>query len=276
VTTSHDPRGPPCMQRIHTGVSMARERAVTDSNMKNVKEETMTMMTTPTRCVLRGGAGLVAALVLVLAPYLADAKTPDGMPPSQETVCSGLSGAAFGLCNAYCEAQDCDVHPRPSCDQLRKNFLKITGSPIFPCDPTPTFTVTATYTVTETPTQSPTRTFTPTYTVTETPTPSPTMTPTEPLVCCDVLGEIPECEDQVPLSHCEQVPGVPGPAGSVCDPSIGRCVEQTQCCDCVAPVVCTDVAVGQPCPTGCTFGPPGTQCDPSTGTCLSETPTPAP
>ena len=32
--------------------------------------------------------------------------TPDGMPPSQETVCDGLSGAAFGLCNAFCEAQD--------------------------------------------------------------------------------------------------------------------------------------------------------------------------
>ncbi len=63
------------------------------------------------------------------------AKTPDGQTPAQESVCSSLTGAAFGLCNAYCEAQDCDVHPRPSCQQLRRNFAKVTGSPIFPCDP---------------------------------------------------------------------------------------------------------------------------------------------
>jgi hypothetical protein len=75
----------------------------------------------------------LGAVFLVLASS-AFAKTPDGMPPSEETVCSSLSGAAFGLCNAYCEAQDCDVHPRPSCPVLRKNFEKITGSSIFPCD----------------------------------------------------------------------------------------------------------------------------------------------
>ena len=34
--------------------------------------------------------------------------TPDGQTPSEETVCDGLSGGAFGLCNAYCEAMDCD------------------------------------------------------------------------------------------------------------------------------------------------------------------------
>jgi len=82
---------------------------------------------------LRALAAL-AAVCLVSAAGNAWAKTPDGMPPSQETVCSGLSGAAFGLCNAYCEAQDCDVHPRPSCPVLRRNFAKITGSAIFPCD----------------------------------------------------------------------------------------------------------------------------------------------
>lgn len=76
----------------------------------------------------------MSLLLLAAALQKSSAKTPDGMTPSQEQVCSGLHGAAFGLCNAYCEAQDCDVHPRPSCAQLRKNFEQVTGSPIFPCD----------------------------------------------------------------------------------------------------------------------------------------------
>ena len=79
-------------------------------------------------CVLAAGMFVGRAFAL---------GTPDGQPPSRETVCDGLHGAAFGLCNAYCEAQDCDVHPRPSCAQLRKNFLKKTGSPVFPCDRIP-------------------------------------------------------------------------------------------------------------------------------------------
>jgi hypothetical protein len=63
------------------------------------------------------------------------ARTPDGQTPAEESVCDGQSGAAFGLCNAYCEAQDCDVHERPSCEQLRRNFEKKTGQTLFPCDP---------------------------------------------------------------------------------------------------------------------------------------------
>ena len=48
---------------------------------------------------------------------------------------AGLTGAAFGLCNAYCEAQDCDIHDHPSCERLRTNFAKHTGITVFPCDP---------------------------------------------------------------------------------------------------------------------------------------------
>lgn len=76
----------------------------------------------------------LAALAIVFAAGSVSAKTPDGKPPSEETVCSGLSGAAFGLCNAYCEAHDCDVHPRPSCAVLRRLFEKVTGNPVLPCD----------------------------------------------------------------------------------------------------------------------------------------------
>jgi hypothetical protein len=64
------------------------------------------------------------------------AKTPDGETPATETGCAKLTGAAFGLCNAYCEAQDCDGQDpeRASCDRLRANFERLTGATHFPCD----------------------------------------------------------------------------------------------------------------------------------------------
>ena len=78
---------------------------------------------------------IVVLLGLSLSAFPVYAQgTPDGQTPAQEKVCSGLSGAAFGLCNAYCEAQDCDVHRRPSCEILRSNFEKVTGAAHFPCD----------------------------------------------------------------------------------------------------------------------------------------------
>jgi hypothetical protein len=60
------------------------------------------------------------------APLLAD-----GLPPSQEDVCDSLQlpGATpglYGLCNAYCEAKDCDAYPEGeeprSCNQLLANY----------------------------------------------------------------------------------------------------------------------------------------------------------
>ncbi len=65
------------------------------------------------------------------------AKTPDGKPPSEETVCDGETGAAFGLCNAYCEAMDCDSPNHQAsdtgCAQVKANFMRKTGRPL-PCD----------------------------------------------------------------------------------------------------------------------------------------------
>ena len=69
-------------------------------------------------------SGAVAAVALVAGRVVA----------KQPGVCDGLSGGAFGLCHAYCEARQCDVNPRPGCEQLRKNFQKKTGSSVFPCD----------------------------------------------------------------------------------------------------------------------------------------------
>lgn len=77
------------------------------------------------------------ALALLVAAAPAIAKTPDGQTPSEETVCNGQKGAAFGLCNAYCEAMDCDSpapHASPkACEKTRSQFERITGSAM-PCD----------------------------------------------------------------------------------------------------------------------------------------------
>jgi hypothetical protein len=85
---------------------------------------------------------LLAAIVsaFALAPVAAFAigdGTPDESPPAEETACdaAGLGGAAYGLCVAYCEANDCDVYPdSQACDRLWENYTKITGEEFFPCE----------------------------------------------------------------------------------------------------------------------------------------------
>ncbi|HEX2645195.1 MAG TPA: hypothetical protein VHU81_19510 [Thermoanaerobaculia bacterium] len=63
--------------------------------------------------------------------------TPDGQTPAIETICDGQTGAAHGLCNAYCEAMDCDSDaPQASekaCNKVGDNFTRITGQRP-PCD----------------------------------------------------------------------------------------------------------------------------------------------
>lgn len=78
---------------------------------------------------------LAAAFLVLAIPALAS--TPDGQTPSQETVCDDQSGAAYGLCTAYCEAMDCDS-PAPhasatACSRVGSKFLQFTGNPV-PCD----------------------------------------------------------------------------------------------------------------------------------------------
>lgn len=63
------------------------------------------------------------------------ASTPDGQTPAVEHVCDGYQGAAFGLCNAYCEAMDCDDDPnadQEACDKVEDKFQARTGKDI-PC-----------------------------------------------------------------------------------------------------------------------------------------------
>jgi len=77
------------------------------------------------------------AAALWLTPEGAWAKTPDGKPPSEETVCDVFQGAAFGLCNAFCEAMDCDdpAHKASdtACQAVLENFQNKSGKPEPPC-----------------------------------------------------------------------------------------------------------------------------------------------
>ena len=66
--------------------------------------------------------------------------TPDEQPPAEEQVCedAGLFGSAFGLCVAFCEANDCDVQldeaEGRACSVLRDKYFRTTGEPFFPCE----------------------------------------------------------------------------------------------------------------------------------------------
>jgi hypothetical protein len=87
--------------------------------------------------MMRTWTWLVLALALGLTPGGALAfgdGTPDTDPPAEEEVCSGLGGRLWGLCVAYCEAQDCPASEHPSCEVLREKIFDLTGSSLFPCD----------------------------------------------------------------------------------------------------------------------------------------------
>ena len=82
------------------------------------------------KCII---AFLLIAFIIV--PCIAMAQAP-------ESVCDNEAGAAYGLCNAYCDAMDCDGEPQASqtaCDKVASKFLNITGrtmpceEPVCPC-----------------------------------------------------------------------------------------------------------------------------------------------
>jgi len=191
---------------------------------------------------------LIAVSFFLLFAAASLAKTPDGSTPSEETVCSGLQGAAFGLCNAYCEAQDCDVHARPSCERLLANFRRITGMPSFPCD-----NVCGDGTI----------------------GPGEDCDPPGS-VCADQSTCTPECTCPEPL--CGN--GMVDP-GEACDPtapvSICPCLQDCTCetigplcCDCGTDGGCIDVVGTAGCPTGCEPAAAGTVCSDFIGACVEE------
>ena len=61
------------------------------------------------------------ALTLILIPTATEAQTPDGDTPAKETYCDEYSGRAYGICNAWYEAMDCDdpAHKASACDNLK-------------------------------------------------------------------------------------------------------------------------------------------------------------
>lgn len=94
-------------------------------------------------------AGLILVLGATLSAPAAVASTPDGETPANEGVCDILLGATpglYGLCNAYCEAQDLDSFDKePPRTKILDNYRKkMTASdPDMPCVqvPCPCWTV---------------------------------------------------------------------------------------------------------------------------------------
>ena len=78
--------------------------------------------------------------LLLICTGAALAQTPDGETPAEEMVCDSENGAAFGLCNAYCEAMDCESDsPQASetaCTRVRDKFMNIAGHDL-PCEAPP-------------------------------------------------------------------------------------------------------------------------------------------
>jgi hypothetical protein len=86
----------------------------------------------------------LAFALLLIGTGAALAQTPDGLTPALETVCDAETGAAYGLCNAYCEAMDCELandsdpftEPNASataCSKVRTKFQQTTGHDM-PCE----------------------------------------------------------------------------------------------------------------------------------------------
>ena len=89
---------------------------------------------------LRKTSMAILAAAVIASPGLAFAYgdgTPDQQPPAEEQICdpaAGLRGAAYGLCVAYCEANDCEIQPdQHACTVLLENFQRTTGESSVPC-----------------------------------------------------------------------------------------------------------------------------------------------
>lgn len=79
---------------------------------------------------------IVTCICAVSATHVS-AKTKDGVTPAAESVCDELKGGTpglFGLCNAYCEARDCD-DPLVDCGASGEEILASYDSKRRPGDP---------------------------------------------------------------------------------------------------------------------------------------------
>ena len=91
---------------------------------------------------LTKSAALIAVLLMAFIGHsrlaLAEA-TPDGVTPANEGVCDDLQGTTkglYGLCVAYCEAQDLDMFDKqPPSVKILENYRRKmrAGDPDMPC-----------------------------------------------------------------------------------------------------------------------------------------------
>lgn len=85
------------------------------------------------------GAALATFFGLIITSGTATALTPDGETPANEGVCNALQGGTgglYGLCVAYCEAQDLDtISKEPPSTKILDNYRKKmqAGDPDMPC-----------------------------------------------------------------------------------------------------------------------------------------------
>jgi hypothetical protein len=80
---------------------------------------------------------ILASFLFLFSTGAVSAKTPDGMTPSEESVCDIYNDKLYGLCVAYCEAMDCgDPYQRATnqaCESVEKNFMKKSGGQLPAC-----------------------------------------------------------------------------------------------------------------------------------------------
>lgn len=87
---------------------------------------------------LQRAFALVLFVSLTMFGLPSMAQTSDGVTPDEENVCEDaeLGGALKGLCNAYCEAMDCEADPNANinaCESVHGKFLKKSGGIELPC-----------------------------------------------------------------------------------------------------------------------------------------------
>ena len=82
----------------------------------------------------------LTALAVTLVSMAAAAGAPalaQGMSDDSACAIAGLLGEEFGLCNAYCEAMDCDAdNPQASakaCEKVKAKFETLAFDPVLPC-----------------------------------------------------------------------------------------------------------------------------------------------
>ena len=91
------------------------------------------------RTTILSALAVSAVMTMAAGAHANGNGTPDGQPPAEEQACedAGLFGSAFGLCVAFCEANDCDASEQgddQACSVLRERYVRATGEVFFPCE----------------------------------------------------------------------------------------------------------------------------------------------